>query len=227
MPADKGITGLFSDTKPVVGYAQGEIVSWDTVNGTNAVNVGGSLFENVPVFNSGEAVALQPGHVVGLLRFKTSYFILGRITLPDSAEFGSAAVDFETINPSATNFSLTSSYASKVSQSIAVPSWATHASILAIGTSRVGNPTATPDTFYMQMKINGANAGAEVYVLLSAAGGVDDIHSLVVAGAAEITSPGSSIAVGIDMKTSAAGGWSAVASNYVNVSAQAIFRSTT
>lgn len=73
-----------------VGFHQGVVLSWDPVTATNTVAVGGSVLPNVPILNTNEALLLQPGAVVGLLTWKSSWFILGRITVPGTPDAASA-----------------------------------------------------------------------------------------------------------------------------------------
>lgn len=62
-----------------IGFHQGVIQSWDDLSGVNTVLVNSSSIPNVRVINSGLGVSYTAGDVVGLLRFQTTYFIMGRI----------------------------------------------------------------------------------------------------------------------------------------------------
>lgn len=75
-----------------VGYHQGVIRAWNRQTGDNVIDVVGTPITNVPMLNITEALVLRVGHVVGLLRYKTSYFILGRIVIPGSADFFSGVM---------------------------------------------------------------------------------------------------------------------------------------
>lgn len=72
---------------PDLGFHQGVVLAWSVETGRNTIRVAGSNFEDLQMLNITEALVLQPGHVVGLLRFKNTYFILGRIVTPDTDEF--------------------------------------------------------------------------------------------------------------------------------------------
>lgn len=72
---------------PDLGFHQGVVLAWNTQTGENVIRVAGSDFANLHMLNITEALVLEPGHVVGLLRFKNVYFILGRIVEPATNEF--------------------------------------------------------------------------------------------------------------------------------------------
>lgn len=65
-----------------LSFRQGIISAWDAAAGTNTVHVGGTNIHNVAVLVTGDSLVLGVGDLVGLLRFKQTYFILGRITEP-------------------------------------------------------------------------------------------------------------------------------------------------
>lgn len=92
MASNSDITSLFTRNSPDVGYHQGVIQTWNVQTGENTVSVVGSILSNLPMLNITEALVLRPGHVVGLLRFKTNYFILGRIVIPDTPDFFSGVM---------------------------------------------------------------------------------------------------------------------------------------
>jgi hypothetical protein len=83
------LTSLFPQpTSADLGFRQGKIVTFDAVTGENSVNVGGTIIENVSLLNITGATLLQPGDIVGLLRSRTQYFIMGRIAVPGHGEIG-------------------------------------------------------------------------------------------------------------------------------------------
>ena len=73
---------LFPAPTGELGFHQGVIETWDPTTGENTVTMSGATLVNVPLLNSGNAGDLDTGAVVGMLRFLSSYFILGRITIP-------------------------------------------------------------------------------------------------------------------------------------------------
>lgn len=94
-----------SQPLPEIGFHQGVVVEWDTVGNTNSILVVGSLIENVSILSAG-AIMIGVGDVVGLLRVRTQYFILGRIsTMQNAITISSARFDGDsfTVN-SSTNY---------------------------------------------------------------------------------------------------------------------------
>lgn len=72
---------------PDLGFHQGVIIAWNVQTGENVIRVAGSDVVNIQMLNSTESLVLQRGNVVALLRFKNTYFILGRIVTPDTANY--------------------------------------------------------------------------------------------------------------------------------------------
>ena len=69
---------------PDLGWHQGLVVSWDAVAGTNRIRVAGKELDNLAVLSSAGQVSLEPGTVVGVIRYRSSYFVVGRVVLPGS-----------------------------------------------------------------------------------------------------------------------------------------------
>lgn len=67
-----------------LGFHQGEVVAWDGDAGTNTVKVLGKTMTDLPVLTSAGIADLGEGTTVGILKYKTSFFILGRIVSQDS-----------------------------------------------------------------------------------------------------------------------------------------------
>lgn len=70
---------LGADDKDI-GYRQGTVVSWDMATGANVINIGGTDIPNVPVTSSADTFGFLAGDTVAVLRFKSSYLILGKIS---------------------------------------------------------------------------------------------------------------------------------------------------
>jgi hypothetical protein len=69
---------------PDFGFHQGLVLAWNSTSNTNKIRVAGSDLDNLPVLTSAGMVSLQPGTVVGILRFRSVYFVLGRVVAPGS-----------------------------------------------------------------------------------------------------------------------------------------------
>jgi hypothetical protein len=65
-----------------MGYHTGVIKSWDESSGVNVVTVQGVDFSNLNTIQGGIGIFYQPGDVVGVMRFQTRYFVLGKVAAP-------------------------------------------------------------------------------------------------------------------------------------------------
>lgn len=72
---------------PDLNFHQGVIVAWDVQTGANVIRVAGSDINNIQMLNSTESLVLERGNIVGLLKFKNTYFILGRIVTPNTPNY--------------------------------------------------------------------------------------------------------------------------------------------
>lgn len=87
------LTDLFLPSKPErsgLMFGQGVVKSWDPVTAANTVEYRGATLTDLPLLNSTEAVLLQKGSVVGILSTGAQVFIIGRITIPGSADAATA-----------------------------------------------------------------------------------------------------------------------------------------
>jgi hypothetical protein len=78
-----------------VRYGQGEIISWDPDTFENRIDWNGVLLEDLPVIAGLESFGFRTGQTVGLLGWDsagnkgmTTWWILGRLIVPGSSEFG-------------------------------------------------------------------------------------------------------------------------------------------
>lgn len=62
-----------------LGFHQGIVESWNESTGANSIRVNGNLFTDLRVLSTSDSIMLTAGDTVGLLRFQTTYFVLGRI----------------------------------------------------------------------------------------------------------------------------------------------------
>lgn len=85
-----------------LGFAQGQIIAWDELSGTNTVRIWNQDYNNLSALQSGIGVLFQPGDKVGLLRFQTTYFVLGKIAAPGAgaaSQIRSATNNFQVNQP--------------------------------------------------------------------------------------------------------------------------------
>lgn len=65
-----------------IGFHTGQVVSWDESSGTNVVTVQGVALSNLKALQGGIGILYQAGDVVGIIRFQTTYFVLGKVAAP-------------------------------------------------------------------------------------------------------------------------------------------------
>jgi hypothetical protein len=63
-------------------FHTGVIEDWNDYSGRNVVRVAGTTVQNVPVLSPTAFTSFRAGQTVALLRFRTSYFLLGAIGTP-------------------------------------------------------------------------------------------------------------------------------------------------
>lgn len=96
---------LLLSEKKNLGMRQGVVQSWDSSTGSNTIKIGDTVLDDLPVLASTGTVLLGPGDVVGLLRYKSTYFVLGRIgvagegALAIQADFVAAHEDSSSAEP--------------------------------------------------------------------------------------------------------------------------------
>jgi hypothetical protein len=76
-------------TQPM-GYRQGVIVTFNQLTLQNTVNVGGTILTNLPVLGVGESSLLVPGSIVGLMVVGSTWAIIGRLVVPNTADAANA-----------------------------------------------------------------------------------------------------------------------------------------
>lgn len=209
---------------PGLRFGQGQVLAWNPETGANSISYHGATLTNVPILNTGEAIALKAGHIVGLLSWLGSYWILGRITVPGGPDFASASLAFASATDSATNFSITNVELPKVSTSLAVPAWADEALVFVNGAITAFNGSGENPAF-----LGGrcTIAGQVGNLNFTEAAGPHWV-SIFAAKTLIVQNPGATIAVATEGSTGAGGlTWPTNATHRANVDAFAIFRSVT
>lgn len=157
---------------PELGFHQGIVVSWNNNTGANTIKISGSNFSNLPILNTSEASSLNSGDLLGVLRYRHQYFILGRIAIPGSLVFGASAIAFSAAHSSLSNFVVPGDAFEDIliDMTIVPPKWATRALVLltvnlsAVNTSTVfGFLTAQAkvDTFVGSNYLTGVAVGGQ------------------------------------------------------------------
>lgn len=149
---------------PAVKFRQGTVTAWDASTGQNTIDVAGGTLTNVPILNTGEAIALRSGHVVGLLVFGRSAFILGRVTPANDPNFAAASVAFGSAGAQVFGYSVSAASVVKASSDeLVVPAWADEAAVLVTGTGAVVNSNATAQSVALQVGTNGSTGGGAFF----------------------------------------------------------------
>lgn len=217
---------LFPAGQPGVRLRQGTVTAWNPNTGANTVDVGGGLLTNVPILNTGEAIALKAGHVVVLLGQGSTWFIIGRITSPGDPNFASASVAFDGEHNSATNFSVTTTHLDKVTGTLTVPDWADEALVTMTSQISLANTSAT--VFYASFEpfIDGVGGGGIGFgIAANASASANDLNAGSVSFQRLITNPGPTISLSTQAWVTA-GTLPASATSTVILDATAIYRST-
>lgn len=220
------LSTLFDAAQPGVRFRQGTILTWNANTGENTINLAGGTLTNVPILNTGEAIALKAGHVVGLLGQGSAWFLVGRVTPPLDPSFAGASVAFGTDNAgTATNFALSTTPTDVISGTIPVPTWADEALVLAVGNCQLTNTRPAIDFATIQVSINGTGGGGVQtgFSPFADASG-NYVGSMATSSRQIISAPGPTITVATTLNVQGAA-WGVQASNRANVDAIAVFRS--
>lgn len=220
------LSPLFDKGLPGVRFRQGTVLTWNSETGENTIDLAGGTLTDVPILNTGEAIALHAGHVVGLLGQGSSWFIVGRVTVPGDPQFASASVAFADLRDSSSNFSLSTTFTTKVSGSIAVPAWADEALVSCTLNVALFNGGAGVANFaQLQTSIDGITHSLAAGGFTSGATSQTNYDTLNQTHAETLTSLGSSISI-LGQARCTTGTWAGNANNQAFLTATAIFRST-
>lgn len=128
------LVNLFRPPAQTAAFAQGVIVAFSPIDGTNQVNVQNQIFTNLPILNSAEAPTYVAGNVVMLAQLGGSYAIMGRVFVPGaSGVFGSGFSFGQGSSARVTNFAFAVTQTVPVTSTIAVPAWANTATGISVG----------------------------------------------------------------------------------------------
>lgn len=78
-----------------VGFHSGQVLAWDPEAGTNTILVLGTPMQDLQIVSSG-SVSVGVGDTVAIWRYKSTYFVMGRIAPVDQALTVRAAADAAT-----------------------------------------------------------------------------------------------------------------------------------
>lgn len=221
------LAGLFQppDDDPPVKFRQGIVVAFNTSTGQNTIQVAGGNLDDVPMLNTGEAIALKPGHIVGLLLSGKKWFIIGRITPANDPNFASASLAFASDTTLVSNFQITPAKVTRGQVVLPVPSWADQAAVIAVSNVTGLNPLGVPDFLRIWTRIDGV-AGAENIQGMGSGSGTDGQYfQCLSSSAGGVITPGATITIDTQVSVNGASTWAAQPQNSASVIALAIFRS--
>lgn len=213
---------LFPPVRGDFGFHQGKVVTWNQSTGENTVLVAGATLVDVPILNGTEVPLLEPDHIVGMLRFKSSYFILGRIIIPNTPDIGALPGMLAGVGATELGFSVSASRVAKATAQFTVPDWANQASVLAVSNATVHNPTGTPEFVYNVATVSGG-WGGEPFTLVSN-GGYGFVGSSTQYLLGEGTEDGLGSTITVTSTIRASNTLAASAANITNIHAIATFR---
>lgn len=102
---------FYTPTTPAVPmyYRKGTILTWNPNDATNTVQVDGAVFTNLPILNTDEALLLGSGSTVAIIDLGTTWAILGRLTIPGTADAATALATLQTFSQMVDVFETTTS----------------------------------------------------------------------------------------------------------------------
>lgn len=201
------------DVKGPVGFHQGFIESWDAATGENAVRVLGTVVNDLPVLSVADSILLTEGDPVGILRFRQTYFILGRITPPGAPP----RPVFEYRRDFTEGFDVPNTFTTLVSVDFTMPEWASEVTIIATGGGHVNNTSGLLDNLSYYIEIGGT-PGNDSIDAVEGDYWTGMPCAFTVSGP---VSPGTLITV--EFRATAPRGWGFHASNEADISATAIY----
>lgn len=215
------LVSLFRPSSAPSPFVQGVMVGDIGGDGSNTVNVAGTLLTDLPILNGGDTVNLADGDVVVLMRLGGSWAILGRVIIPGGAAIATAAVGFGGVGTSVHNFAVTttSSAPTGASLDVAVPVWANTATVTALATVSVQNTTASNDFLFARTVINGTGGGENFVGVPAGAWGGATSHAI---RTAFTVTPGGTFSIEGRCRSQNAT-WTAQSTNTLNLDATVIF----
>lgn len=144
-----------------LGFHQGTITAWDAQTGENTVQVAGSELQDLPMLSIGDTVDLAAGDTVGLLRVKSTMFIVGRIVLPGAGVLATSAIFPETGTVSASGYQVPTSETTVVTTSLTTPEWSNAMTVFATLHATGRNDRGVIDFMFVRVRINGTSGAGQ------------------------------------------------------------------
>lgn len=212
---------------PDVGFRQGTVISWDSSTSSNAVEIGGVVVRDLTVLNLGDFTILQPGDVVGLLRYRTTYFILGRVIPPSAPQTDRSVFDYDASGQSQQNYAIATTGGKFAPATITPPSWAGEVLVHATADASFNNPGTAAQYVYLSVhwSVGTTDSGGGENFVSVPAGGWGHLAASAIVNLPRSWFGNGSFTVSANLRSSAA--LAANASNIVNVNTSLIYRRTT
>lgn len=154
-----------SKGKSDIGFHQGRVISWNQSTSENVISMAGAVLTNVPVLNGTEPLTLKEGDIVGMLRFKTSYFVLGRIVIPGQSDVGTLPGLQQGVGDTETFFSIGVEKSNVAQAVFNVPEWANQALVMCTANASVNNTSDGHRFVYLSATVSGG-WGGEMFISL-------------------------------------------------------------
>lgn len=142
-------------------FRVGVVESFDSATGANVVRVRGADIPNVPMLNIGDTVNLTAGDNVVVLKYRTGYFILGRVVHPNSEALATGAVLPATGTVSVSGYGITTTSDVVASVTLTAPPWSNAVSVFASVSGSGRNNRGVVDFLYHRVNINGSDGAEE------------------------------------------------------------------
>ncbi|MBF8189128.1 hypothetical protein ITP53_26030 [Nonomuraea sp. K274] len=152
--------------KADIGFHQGRVMAWNQATSMNTISMAGGVLTDVPVLNGTEPLLLKEGDVVGMLRFKTSYFVLGRIVIPGQSEVGTLPGVNQGVGITEIMFDLRIDPAPVATAVFQVPVWANQALVMCTANATIFNSSTDHRFVYLAATVSGGYGG-EMYTSLN------------------------------------------------------------
>lgn len=145
-----------------LSFHQGVVIAWNNTTGENTVVISGSSINDLAMLNIGDTTNIIVGDTVAVIRYRNSYFIIGRVIVPNTDGFASSAFAYETTSNRVSNFVVPEDVPTTIaSASATIPDWANFGIITARVDFCAFNQTGARDSIYAQIDINGSFQGSE------------------------------------------------------------------
>jgi hypothetical protein len=213
---------LFPPVRSDIGFHQGKVVAWNPATAENTISMAGATLTDVPILNGTEVPLLAVGHTVSMLRWKSSYFILGRIIIPNTPDIGALPGGLAGVGSTTTNFAISTSGTVVTSGTLTVPPWANQALVMCVANISVLNNSGSTAFCYLAATISGGWGGEMYSSITNGLTGHVSAATQYLLGEGAPDGLGDFITIAAQVRGSTS--WTATSGNIASVHAIATFR---